>query len=56
MLGIDEQKLSNFFAFFDYFDKNVIVLSATKVSVVSFACVIETPVRTASASFSFAFL
>ena len=44
-------------ASFDYFDKSLIVLSATSgsISIASFATVIGTPVGIASASLSFAF-
>ena len=49
--------LSRYIASFDYFDKSLIVLSATSggISIALFATVIEAPVGTASASFSFAF-
>ena len=49
--------LSKYVASFDYFNKSLIVLSATSgsVSIVSFATVIEAPVGIASLSFSLAF-
>ena len=49
--------LSKYIAAFDYFDKTLIVLSATSggISIVSFMCVIGAPVRIASASFSLVF-
>ena len=49
--------LSKYFTAFDYFDKTLIILSATSggVSIASFAGVIGAPVGIASASFSFAF-
>ena len=48
---------SKYIAFFDYFDKSLIVLSATtdSSSIASFATVIGAPVGMASASFSLAF-
>ena len=51
------KRLSKYIAFFDYFDKSVIVLSATRgsISITSFPTVIGAPVGTASASFSLAF-
>ena len=51
------KRLSKYIAFCDYFDKSLIVLSATSgsISIVSFATVIGTPVGIASASFSLAF-
>ena len=51
------ERLSKYFACFDYFDKSLIVLSATigSISIASFATVIGTPVGRASASFSLAF-
>ena len=51
------KRLSKYIAFFDYFDKSVIVLSATRgsISITSFPTVIWAPVGTASASFSLAF-
>ena len=50
-------KRSKYIAAFNYFDKSLIVLSATSggVSIASFASVIGAPVGLASASFSFAF-
>ena len=51
------KRLSKYIASFDYFDKSLIVLSATSgtVSVASFATVIGTPVGIASASLSLTF-
>ena len=51
------KRLSNYVASFDYFDKSLIVLSATNgsISITSFGTVIVAPVGIASASFSFAF-
>ena len=51
------KRLSKYIASFDYFDKSLIVLSATSgsISIASFATVIGTPVRIASASLSLAF-
>ena len=51
------KRLSKYITLFDYFDKALIVLSATsgKISIVSFATVIGTPVGIANASLSFAF-
>ena len=51
------KRLSNYIASFDYFDKSLIVLSATNgsISITSFGTVIVAPVGIASASFSFAF-
>ena len=51
------KKLSKYIAFCDYFDKSLIVLSATRgsVSIASFATVIGTPDGIASASLSLAF-
>ena len=50
-------RLSKYIASFDYFDKSLIVLSATsgRISIASFATVIGAPVAIASASFSLAF-
>ena len=50
-------RLSKFIVSFDYFDKSLIVLSATsgRISIASFATVIGAPVAIASASFSLAF-
>ena len=52
------KKLSKYISSFDYFDKSLIVLSATSgsISIASFATVIGAPVEIASASFNFAFL
>ena len=49
--------LSKYIAAFDYFDKTLIVLSATSggVSIISFASVIEAPAGKASASFTLVF-
>ena len=49
--------ISKYFAFFDYFDKSLIVMSVTtgSISIASFATVIGAPVGTISASFSLAF-
>ena len=51
------KRLSKYIAFFDYFDKSLIVLSATigSISIASFASVIGTPVGIASASLNLAF-
>ena len=51
------KRLSKYIAFCDYFDKSLIVLSATSgsVSIASFATVIGTPVEIARASLSLAF-
>ena len=51
------KKLSKYIAFCDYFDKSLIVLSATSgsISIPSFATVIGTPVGIASASLSLTF-
>ena len=52
------KKLSKYIVAFDYFDKTLIVLSATKdgrISIISFVSVIGAPTRTASASFSLIF-
>ena len=51
------KKLSKYIATFDYFDKTLIVLSATSVgvSIISFASVIGVPVGIASASFTLVF-
>ena len=51
------KKLSKCIASFDYFDKFLTVLSATSssISIASFATVIGTPVRIASASLSLTF-
>ena len=52
------KRLNKYIASFDYFDKSLIVLSATSgsISIASFATVIGTPIRIASASLSPAFL
>ena len=51
------KRLSKHIASFDYFDKSLIILSATSDStfIASFATVIGTPVGIASASLSLAF-
>ena len=51
------KKPRKYIAVFDYFDKTLIVLSATsgEISIISFTSVIGVPVGIASASFSFAF-
>ena len=51
------KRLSKYIAFCDYFDKSLIVLSATSgsISIASFAKVIETPVGIVSASLSLTF-
>ena len=51
------KRLGKYIASFDYFDKSIIVLSATSGSIctASFATVIATTAGIASASFSFAF-
>ena len=51
------KRLSKYIASFDYFDKSLIVFSATSgsISIASFAAVIGASVRIASASFSLAF-
>ena len=51
------KKLSKYISSFDYFDKSLIVLSATSgsISIASFATVIGAPVGIASTSFSLAF-
>ena len=51
------KRLSKYIASFDYFDKSLIVLSATsgRISLASFATAIGTPVGIASASLSVAF-
>ena len=51
------KKVSKYIAFCDYFDKSLIVLSATSatISIASFETVIGTPAGIASASFSLAF-
>ena len=51
------KRFSKYIASFDYFDKSLIVLSATSgsISIASFAAVIGTLVGLASASLSLAF-
>ena len=51
------EKLSKYIASFDYFDKSLIVLSATSgsISITSFATDIGAPVGIAIESFSIAF-
>ena len=51
------KKFNKYIAFFDYFDKLLIVLSATSgsISIASFATVIRTPVGIGSASLSLVF-
>ena len=51
------KRFSKYIAFFDYFDKSLIVLSITTgiVSIATFTTVIGAPVGVASASFSLAF-
>ena len=51
------KRLSKYIVSFDYFDKSLIVLSATSgsISISSFATVIVAPIGRASASFSLAF-
>ena len=49
------KRLSKYIASFDYFDKSLIVLSATSISIASFATAIGTPVGIASASLSLTF-
>ena len=51
------KSLVNILLFLDYFDKSLIVLSATSgiISITWFAAFIGAPVRIASASFSLAF-
>ena len=52
------KRLSSYIASFDYFDKSLIILSATSgsISIASFATVIVALVGIASASFSLTFL
>ena len=54
---IRSKKLSKYIAAFDYFDKTLIVLSATSggISIISFGSIIGAPVGIASASFSLIF-
>ena len=51
------EKLSKYIAAFDYFDKNLIVISATSrgISIISFVSFIGAPIGIASASFSLIF-
>ena len=51
------KRLSKYIAFRDYFDKSLIVLSATSssISIASFATVIGTPIEISSASLSLTF-
>ena len=51
------KRLSKYIVAFDYFDKALIVLSATGggISIISFSSIIGAPAGIASASFSFAF-
>ena len=51
------KKLSKYISAFDYFDKALIVLSATSrgISIISFTSVIGVPAGIASASFSLVF-
>ena len=51
------KRLSKYIASFDYFDKSLIVLSATsgRISIASFETVIGTPVGIANASLSLTF-
>ena len=51
------KRISKYIAFFDYFDKSLIVLSirSGSISIVSFATVIGTPVGIISTSFSLSF-
>ena len=51
------KRLSKYIASFDYFEKSLIVLSATSggISIASFSTVTGAPVGIASASFSFHF-
>ena len=53
----ERERLSKYTDFCDYFDKSLIVLSATSgsISIASFATVIGTPVGIASASLRLAF-
>ena len=49
--------LSKYIAAFDYFDKSIIISSATSdgISIASFATIIGAPIEIANASVSFAF-
>ena len=51
------KRLSKYIAFFDYFDKSLIILSVVtgSISIASFAIVIGAPIGITSASFSLAF-
>ena len=51
------KKLSKYIAFFEHFNKSIIVLSVTtgSISIASFATVIGAPVGSVSASFSLSF-
>ena len=49
------KRLTKYIAFCDYFDKSLIVLSTTSISIASFATVIGTPVGIASASLALHF-
>ena len=51
------KRLSKYIAFFDYFDKSLIVLSVAtgSISIASFSTVIRTPVGIVNACFSLAF-
>ena len=51
------KRLSKYIAFCDYFNKSLVVLSATSgsISIASFAAVIRTPVGIASASLALHF-
>ena len=51
------KRIWKYIAFFDYFDKSLIILSITTgcISIALFATVIGAPVRIASASFSLTF-
>ena len=54
---LKNKRISKYIASFDYFDKSLIVFSATSgsICIASFATVVGAPVGIASASFSFAF-
>ena len=51
------KKLTKYITIFDYFDKTLIVLSATsgRISIISFTSIIGTPVGISIASYSFVF-
>ena len=53
--GLMHKKFSKYISFFDYFDKSLIVLSVTSVSIASFTTVIGIPVGITSASLSLGF-